>query len=132
MEGQPHIVMDWNTYAVVADLCIKAGQTNKAINALKMSEESLDTENGHGYNFFISLYANMGNKDEVLRLWGLEKNACKRCINRDYMCMLVSLVRLGDFEEAEKVLKEWEKSVKLFRFSSTTDRCSRVFSKAVL
>lgn len=54
MEGQPHIVMDWNTYAVVADLYIKAGQTNKAINALKMSEERLDTENGHGYNFLIS------------------------------------------------------------------------------
>lgn len=34
MEGQPHIVMVWNTYAVVADLYIKAGQTNKAINAL--------------------------------------------------------------------------------------------------
>lgn len=44
------------------------------------------------------------------------------------MLMLVSQVRLFDFEEAEKVLKEWEKSVKLLRFSSTTDRCSRVFS----
>ncbi|XP_004295631.1 PREDICTED: pentatricopeptide repeat-containing protein At4g21705, mitochondrial [Fragaria vesca subsp. vesca] len=116
MEGQPHIVMDWNTYAVVADFYMKAGQTNKAIEALKMSEERLDTESGLGYNFLISLYANMGNKDEVLRLWGLEKSACKRCINRDYICMLVSLVKLGEFEEAEMVLKEWDMSGNCYDF----------------
>ncbi|XP_062013172.1 pentatricopeptide repeat-containing protein At4g21705, mitochondrial [Rosa rugosa] len=116
MEGQPHIVMDWNTYAVVADFYVKAGQTNKAIDALKKSEVRLDTEKGLGYNFLISLYANMGSKDEVLRLWGLEKSACKRCINRDYICMLVSLVRLGEFEEAEMVLKEWEMSGNCYDF----------------
>ncbi|KAL6197149.1 hypothetical protein ACLB2K_032761 [Fragaria x ananassa] len=116
MEGQPHIVMDWNTYAVVADFYMKAGQTNKAIEALKKSEERLDTESGLGYKFLISLYANMGNKDEVLRLWGLEKSACKRCINRDYICMLVSLVKLGEFEEAEMVLKEWDMSGNCYDF----------------
>lgn len=108
--------MDWNTYAVVADFYMKAGQTNKAIEALKKSEERLDTESGLGYNFLISLYANMGNKDEVLRLWGLEKSACKRCINRDYICMLVSLVKLGEFEEAEMVLKEWDMSGNCYDF----------------
>ena len=110
MERQPHISMDWNTYAVAANFYIKAGLSDKAIEALKKSEERLDKRDGLGYNHLISLYASMGNKAEVLRLWGLEKSACKKHINRDYITMLESLVKLGELEEAEKVIKEWESS----------------------
>ncbi|XP_048438286.1 pentatricopeptide repeat-containing protein At4g21705, mitochondrial isoform X2 [Pyrus x bretschneideri] len=116
MESQPHIVMDWNTYAVVANFYVKEGQTDKAMNALKKSEERLDNKDGLGYNHLISLYASMGSKGEVLRLWGVEKSACKRCINRDYMGMLVSLVRLGELNEAEKVMEEWELSGNCYDF----------------
>ncbi|XP_052202087.1 pentatricopeptide repeat-containing protein At4g21705, mitochondrial [Diospyros lotus] len=116
MESQPHIVMDWNTYAVVANFYIKGGLTAKAIDALKKSEEKLDDKDGIGYNHLISLYASLGNKAEVLRLWDLEKSACKRCINKDYITMLGSLVRLGELEEAEIVLKEWEKSGNCYDF----------------
>lgn len=116
MESQPHIVMDWNTYAVVANFYIKGGLTDKAIDALQKSEEKLDNKDGLGYNHLISLYAGLGNKSEVLRLWGLEKSACKRCINRDYITMLESLVKLGELEEAEKVLKEWEASGNCYDF----------------
>ncbi|KAH7545992.1 hypothetical protein FEM48_Zijuj01G0153000 [Ziziphus jujuba var. spinosa] len=116
MECQPHIVMDWNTYAVAANLYIKAGLTDKATNALKKSEKTLDKKDALGYNHLISLYASLGNKDEVLRLWSLEKTACKRHINRDYIVMLESLVRLGAFEEAEKVLEEWQSSGNCYDF----------------
>ncbi|KAA8515265.1 hypothetical protein F0562_018505 [Nyssa sinensis] len=108
MERQPHIVMDWNTYAVVANFYIKAGLKDKANDTLKKSEGRLDNKDGIGYNHLISLHASLGNKVEVLRLWDLEKSACKRCINRDYITMLESLVRLDDLEEADKLLKEWE------------------------
>ncbi|CAM8900330.1 unnamed protein product [Rhodiola kirilowii] len=112
MEGQDHIVMDWTTYAVVANFYIKAGQTEQAISALQKSEKRLALENGDGvaYNHLISLYAKIGNLSEVLRLWDSEKQACKRYLNRDYMNMLKSLVRLGALEEAEKVLKDWDSS----------------------
>ncbi|KAM1213582.1 hypothetical protein PS2_004975 [Malus domestica] len=116
MESQPHIVVDWNTYAVVANFYIKEGQTDKAMDALKKSEERLESKDGLGYNHLISLYASMGNKGEVLRLWGVEKSACKRCINRDYMGMLVSLVRLGELDQAEKVMEEWELSGNCYDF----------------
>ncbi|KAL6333530.1 hypothetical protein AAG906_028715 [Vitis piasezkii] len=116
MERQPHIVMDWNTYAVAANFYIKAGLPDKAIEALKKSEERLDKRDGLGYNHLISLYASLGNKAEVLRLWSLEKSACKRNINRDYITMLESLVRLGELEEAEKVLREWESSGNCYDF----------------
>ncbi|XWS18384.1 hypothetical protein CRYUN_Cryun32bG0038700 [Craigia yunnanensis] len=116
MESQPHIKMDWNTYAVVANFYIKAGLTEKAIDALKKSEQKLDNKDGTGYNHLISLYASLGNKAEVLRLWGLEKDACKRYINKDFITMLQSLVKLDEFEEAEKVLKEWESSGNCYDF----------------
>ncbi|KAF8409278.1 hypothetical protein HHK36_005352 [Tetracentron sinense] len=116
MESQPHISMDWTTYATVANIYIKAGLTDKAINALKKSEEKLDKKDGLGYNHLISLYASLGNKDEVLRLWGLEKDACKRYLNRDYITMLGSLVKLGELEEADTLLKEWESSGNCYDF----------------
>ncbi|XP_065879723.1 pentatricopeptide repeat-containing protein At4g21705, mitochondrial isoform X2 [Euphorbia lathyris] len=100
--------MDWNTYAIVANFYIKAGLSDKANDALKKSEEKLDKKDGSGYNFLISLYATIGNKAEVLRLWELEKSECKRQINRDYMTMLQSLVKLGDLEGANEILKDWE------------------------
>ncbi|KAJ1381893.1 Tetratricopeptide-like helical domain superfamily [Sesbania bispinosa] len=117
MESQPHIVMDWNTYSVVANFYIKAGLTSDAVDALKKSEERLDNKDGEGYNHLISLYARLGQKNEVLRLWDLEKHACKRCINRDFVTMLESLVKLAEFEEAEKILREWESSDNSYDFS---------------
>ena len=62
MESQPPIKMDWNTYAVVANFYIKAGLTEKAIDALKRSEQKLDNKDGTGYNHLMSLYASFGNK----------------------------------------------------------------------
>ena len=117
MESQPHIVMDWNTYAVVANFFIKAALTDKAVDALKKSEEKLKSSNDRiGHNQLISLYATLGNKEKVLRLWNLDKTATTRIINRDYITMLESLVRLGELEEAEKVLKEWESSGNCYDF----------------
>lgn len=116
MECQTHITMDWNSYAVAANFYIKAGLTEKATYALKRSEETLDKKDALGYNNLISLYAKLGNKEEVLRLWSLAKSACKRYINRDYMVMLDSLVRLDAITEAEEVLKDWESSGNCYDF----------------
>ncbi|KAL3741832.1 hypothetical protein ACJRO7_017323 [Eucalyptus globulus] len=116
METQPHIAVDWNTYAVAANFYIKAGLAKKALDALKRSEERLTGKDGTGFNQLISLHTSLGNKTEILRLWDLEKNACKRCINKDYINILKSLVKLGELEEAEKVLTEWESSGNCYDF----------------
>ncbi|XP_038711338.1 pentatricopeptide repeat-containing protein At4g21705, mitochondrial-like [Tripterygium wilfordii] len=116
MENQPHIAVDWNTYAVVANFYIKAGLTDKAIDALKKAEERLEKNGGNEFNHLMSLYASIGNKAEVLRLWDLQKSACRRHINSDYITMLDSLVKLGDVEEAEELLKEWESSGNCYDF----------------
>lgn len=116
MESDSHIVVDWNTYAVVANFYVKAGLISKANVVLKKAEQRLGNKDGLGYNQLISLHARLGNRDDVLRLWSLEKNACKRCLNRDYKNILETLVRLDELEEAEKVLKEWESSGNVYDF----------------
>ncbi|CAN1810708.1 Pentatricopeptide repeat-containing protein At4g21705, mitochondrial [Linum perenne] len=110
MEQQDNIVMDWNTYTIVANFYIKAGLRDKAMDALRKAEEVLEWKDGTGFSHLISLNAALGNVDEVLRLWDMEKSRCKRCINKDYIVVLESLVKLKEIGEAEKVLKEWRSS----------------------
>lgn len=109
MESQSHISMDWTTYSTVANLYIKAGLKEKALIFLKKLEEKLHND-ALGFNHLISLYASLGNKDEVRRIWGFQKVTCKKQLNRDYITMLGSLVKLGELEEAKEVLEEWESS----------------------
>ncbi|GAV86098.1 PPR domain-containing protein/PPR_2 domain-containing protein [Cephalotus follicularis] len=115
MESQPRIIMDWATYATVANYYIKAAFNEQGLFYLKKCEENVDKD-ALGYNNLISLYASLGNKDEMMRLWGLEKAKCKKQLNREYITMLGSLVKIGDLDEAEKLLGEWEASCQNYDF----------------
>ncbi|CAN1774968.1 Pentatricopeptide repeat-containing protein At4g21705, mitochondrial [Linum perenne] len=115
MEEQPHITMDWLTYASVASIYIKAGSEDAALNYLKRCETKLNDDT-NGFNHLISLYATLGNKDEVLRLWSVAKVKCRKLFNRGYVTVLGSLVKLGDFEAAGKLLEEWHSSCEFYDF----------------
>ncbi|XVF70321.1 hypothetical protein PTKIN_Ptkin11bG0152400 [Pterospermum kingtungense] len=115
MESQQHIKMDWTTYSVVANYYIKAGFNEKALLYLKECEKKVG-KIALGYDHLISLYASLGNKDEMKRLWDLQKAKCRKQTNINYITMLGSLVKLGELEEAEKLLEEWELSCKTYDF----------------
>ncbi|KAJ0046195.1 hypothetical protein Pint_04522 [Pistacia integerrima] len=115
MENQPHITMDWLTYSTVASVYIKAGLKEKALIYLKKCEEKV-SKDAVGYNNLISMYATLGNKDEMMRLWDLQKRNSKKQINRDYITMLGSLVRIGELEESKKLFEEWESSCETYDF----------------
>lgn len=111
MECQSHITVDWNAYCLAANFYIKASFTTKAVFALKKAEELLLIKaDGEGYKHLISLYGNLGNKTEMLRLWKLQNSVCKKVSNKDYITVLGSLVKLSEFQDAEALLKEWESS----------------------
>ncbi|OMO80266.1 hypothetical protein CCACVL1_13051 [Corchorus capsularis] len=114
MKSKRDIKMDWLTYSVVANYYIKGGLKEKGISYLKECEKLCKT--AEGFNYLISFYATLGSKDEMKRLWALQKVKCKKQANRDYLTMLSSLVKLGELEEAEKLLEEWELSFKTFDF----------------
>ncbi|KAK8622739.1 hypothetical protein V6N13_117642 [Hibiscus sabdariffa] len=115
MGSQRHIQIDWGTYSVVASYYVKAGLKEKAVHYLKECEKKV-SKDALGYDHLISSYAHLGNKDEMKRLWDLQKSKCKKQTNRNYIVMLGSLVKLGESEEAEKLLDEWESSCKTYDF----------------
>ncbi|KAL0549842.1 hypothetical protein IC582_014331 [Cucumis melo] len=108
MESQTHISMDWITYSMVAGFFIKVVMHDKARNYLRKCEDRVD-QDALGFNHLISHYTNLGHKNEVMRLWALQKKA-KKQLNRDYITMLGSLVKLDLLEEAENLVMEWESS----------------------
>jgi pentatricopeptide repeat protein len=116
MEQQPHIVMDWNTYTMVANIYIKSGFPDKALVPLKKAEENMRKGEAIAYNHIISLYGIMCDKPAILRLLELQKKHCKKLINRDYTNMLGALVKIGELEDAEMLLKEWVSSQKFLDF----------------
>ncbi|XP_022733679.1 pentatricopeptide repeat-containing protein At4g21705, mitochondrial-like [Durio zibethinus] len=115
MESQQNIEMDWGTYSVVANHYIKAGLNEKALHYLKECEKKVG-KNALGYDHLISMYASLGNLDEMKLLWGLLKAKCKKHTNINYIRMLGSLMKLGELEESEKLLKKWESSCKTYDF----------------
>ncbi|OMP07833.1 hypothetical protein CCACVL1_01212 [Corchorus capsularis] len=50
----------------------------------------------------------MADKDGVHRIWKKMKSSFRKMNDAEYTCMISSLVKLGDFEEAEKLYSEWE------------------------
>ncbi|KAL8145011.1 hypothetical protein AgCh_003288 [Apium graveolens] len=115
MESQPQITMDWSTYSTAVNHYIIGDQKDKALAALKKLETIINKD-AIGYNHLISHYAKLGDMEEVMRLWGLQKIVCKKQVNRDYITMLGMLVKLGELEEGANVLMEWESSCRTFDF----------------
>jgi pentatricopeptide repeat protein len=117
MECEPQIVVDWNTYAVVASNYIRGDLREKAYSALQKAEGKIDKRDSDAYNHLISLYGQLGDKAEVKRLWALQMSNSNRHINKDYTTMLATLVKLDEIAEAEALLKEWESSGNTFDFN---------------
>ncbi|XP_073127378.1 pentatricopeptide repeat-containing protein At4g21705, mitochondrial-like [Henckelia pumila] len=115
IESQPDISIDWATYSIVAYQFIKANDKEKALTYMKKLEEKIHGD-ATGYNHLISFYAHLGDKGEMMRLWVSQKIACKKQINRDYITMISSLLKLGDVETAEALVKHWDSSCRYYDF----------------
>ncbi|KAL7617405.1 hypothetical protein Lser_V15G00069 [Lactuca serriola] len=108
MLNDKDVIIGWSTLCTLANIYMKSGLFEKATLTLENAEKKLSFKNHFGYFFLITNYVSLKNKEGVIRVW----KACKRvdakltCAN--YMCMLLSLVKLDDVEEAEKIFMEWE------------------------
>ncbi|VFQ84076.1 unnamed protein product [Cuscuta campestris] len=83
MESQPHIVMDWCTYAVVAQFYDREFLVDKATDALEKARVILQ-------------------KKEKRR------KSPNYLLESEYENVIKSLVKLGELDEAMKFVKEWE------------------------
>ncbi|XP_058082714.1 pentatricopeptide repeat-containing protein At2g20710, mitochondrial-like [Magnolia sinica] len=109
MEDDPLIAPNWDVYLIVADGYKKAGLPDKALEMLKRSEALVTRDQRRiAYDFLLTMYAGIGRKDEMYRLWNLQKSSSKKVSNASYISMIVSLAKLDDIEGAEKIIAEWE------------------------
>ncbi|WCJ34117.1 Tetratricopeptide repeat (TPR)-like superfamily protein [Euphorbia peplus] len=107
LECDPKVVPDWSNYTIAANGYRKASLPDKAFEMLKKAEACLAIkEDVIAYNELLTQYAKLGKKDEVFRVWSRYKN--RKVHNKGYSHFLNSLVKLGEFQKAEKVFAEWE------------------------
>lgn len=98
---------NWTTFSTMATMYIKMGQIEKAEDCLKKVESRIIGRDRIPYHYLISLYGNVGNKEEVYRVWKVYKAIFPSIPNLGYHAIISSLVRLGDIEGAEKFYEEW-------------------------
>lgn len=108
MVNDRHVEVGWSSLATLANIYLKLGLIDKANLALRNAEKKLSASNRLGYFFLITLYTSANNKDGVLHLWEACKEVDGRITCANYMSILISLVKLGDIQEAEKIFIEWE------------------------
>ncbi|XP_057849128.2 large ribosomal subunit protein mL101 (rPPR4) [Cryptomeria japonica] len=111
MKYNPMVNTDWSTYGNLANIYIKAGLSDKAQAMLQEMEMKINQWDRELFIYLITLYAGVGNKDGVNRMWQSLKSAFPKLTNMNFICMLDSLVKLDDLEGAEKLIEEWESAV---------------------
>lgn len=99
---------DWVTYSTLSNLYIKNAFPEKAGSTLKEMESRISRKTRVAYSSLLSLHANMGNKDEIFRIWKKLKSCFRKLNDAEYTCMISSLVKVSDFAEAENLYREWE------------------------
>lgn len=113
IKNQKNLV-NWHIYAVAATGFINAGLADKALVALRESEKLIPKNKGRvAYGYLLSVYADIGNKNELYRIWKTYKLR-ERASNSMYMCMISLLLKkMDDIDAAETILKEWQSKSKL-------------------
>ncbi|XP_028757383.1 pentatricopeptide repeat-containing protein At5g27460-like [Neltuma alba] len=108
MKNDQNVEVGWSSLATLANIYLKAGQSDKAILVLRNAEKKLSNCNRLGYFFLMTLYASLKEKEGVLRLWRASKLVGGRITCVNYICVLSCLVKLGNITEAENIFMEWE------------------------
>ncbi|XP_059277825.1 pentatricopeptide repeat-containing protein At2g20710, mitochondrial-like [Lycium ferocissimum] len=89
---------------------MKAGDVEKASEVLKKCEHLSKGKNARLANeFMLSLYASMGKKNDVFRIWSKIKNNGK-VYSSSYHSMISGLEKLDDIDSVEKIFAEWEEN----------------------
>ncbi|XP_027366753.1 pentatricopeptide repeat-containing protein At4g02820, mitochondrial isoform X2 [Abrus precatorius] len=99
---------DWVTYSTLTNLYIKNARFEKAGSTVKEMENRTSRKTRAAFSSLLSLHTNMGSKDDVNRIWKKMNAYFRKMNDNEYICMLSSLVKLGDVAEAENLYREWE------------------------
>ncbi|CAA3025840.1 pentatricopeptide repeat-containing At2g20710, mitochondrial-like [Olea europaea subsp. europaea] len=109
MQSDSSIVLDWTMYAIVAQKYLRVGFVDKALEMLHKMESLMDETKRKdlAVSFILNLYAEMGKKEELYRIWN-EYKQNNKVFNKVYMSMIRALMKFDDVEGVEKIFEEWE------------------------
>ncbi|KAG2282430.1 hypothetical protein Bca4012_050958 [Brassica carinata] len=108
VKKEANLSPDWVTYSLLTNLYAKTGNLEKAKLALKEMEKLVSKRYRVAYASLISLHGNLGDKDGVDSTWKMIKSSFKKMNDAEYLSMISSLLKLGDFEQAKGLYDEWE------------------------
>ncbi|ESQ54372.1 hypothetical protein EUTSA_v10027393mg [Eutrema salsugineum] len=101
------IKLEWRTCIDMAKAYLKSGSTEKALAMLHRTELLVDSvSRNRAYEALMTVYGDVGEKEDVYRIWELHKNAGQS--NEGYRAVVSSLLTIGDMEGAEVIYREWE------------------------
>ncbi|XP_075502975.1 pentatricopeptide repeat-containing protein At2g20710, mitochondrial-like [Primulina tabacum] len=111
MESDKLAIPHWKTYVTAIQGYLRMGLNDRALPMLTKLEGQLKSPRDKTFVFTIllDLYADIGNKDELHRLWN-EFKLTNKIGNKVYLSMIRALVKFNDVEGAERIFKEWELS----------------------
>ncbi|KAM0934573.1 putative tetratricopeptide-like helical domain superfamily [Dioscorea sansibarensis] len=107
MASDSSINANWTTYTTLASMYIKLGAKEKAFHYLKEAEIRMTGRNRLSFNHLLGLYAAVGKKEDIFRVWSRYKSSFPSILNLGYQAMLSALIKLQDNEGAENIFDEW-------------------------
>ncbi|CAH9127208.1 unnamed protein product [Cuscuta epithymum] len=107
MKKDPRVIIQWSTFSLMASMYIQMGEMEKGEDFLRQMESRIIAKEPMPYNYLMSLYARVGNKEEVYRVWNVYKANFRRIPNKGYHALISSLLRLDDIEGAENAFNVW-------------------------
>lgn len=107
MSKDASIIPNWTTFSTMATMYIKMDLFEKAEECLRKVESRIKGRDRIPFHYLLSLYGNIGNKDEVYRVWNTYKSIFPTIPNLGYHAIISSLVRMDDIEGAENLYAEW-------------------------
>ncbi|KAJ4847629.1 hypothetical protein Tsubulata_002737 [Turnera subulata] len=107
MRSDKSVIPNWSTFSTLATFYCKMGLFEKAEYCLRKVESRITGRDRTPYHYLLSLYGNIGKKEEVHRIWNIYKAVFPTIPNLGYHAIISSLVRMDDIEGAEKLFEEW-------------------------
>ncbi|PON58831.1 Tetratricopeptide-like helical domain containing protein [Parasponia andersonii] len=98
---------NWTTFSTMATMYIKMGNFEKAEECLRKVESRISGRDRIPYHYLLSLYASVGNREEIYRVWNIYKSVFPSVPNLGYLAIISSLLRIGDIDGSEKIYEEW-------------------------
>ncbi|KAL6911973.1 hypothetical protein ACP4OV_000778 [Aristida adscensionis] len=108
MVNENKVQVGWSTYCTLANIFKVNGQNTKALACLRKAETKLSPTRRLGYNFVMTCYAALNDRDGVMRLWESSKSVPGRIPSADYMSAILCSIKVGDISRAEWIFGSWE------------------------